>query len=649
MTESTLTSNIAPTALKVNKLALVGNPNSGKTSLFNLLTGLNQKVGNYPGITTEKKTGYTRLEQRNVEVLDLPGSYSLAPRTEDERIVADTLKTPDADDYPDLVLVTADMANLERNLMIFTQVKDLGIPVVLMLTMPDLAAKEGVSVDTDKLSEMLGDVPVFVVNNRTGAGLKELKSFIEDYEHQPGERFIEQDFLDTHTSAEVISERYKRLSQLLSFCVTHSDPALRPVTRLTRKADKLLVHRFWGYLILVAVLGLIFQAIFSLAVYPMDFIDAMMGSFGLWVENITPEGPFFDLITEGMIPGITGIIIFIPQIALLFGLLAILEETGYMARAVFIMDRLMRRFGLNGRSVVPLVSGLACAIPAIMSTRTIEDRKERLISIFVIPFMSCSARLPVYTIIISLIIPPKLLLGWINMQGLALLAMYMIGVITTLLAAYVLKQIIRMPSRGYFLMELPLYRMPRWRNVGLTMWQKSGEFVTEAGKIIFAISIILWVLAYFGPTMENGKIKNLATPDVQLEESYIGKFGCAIEPAIEPLGYDWKIGIAILTSYVAREVFVSTMATIYSVDKKDTGITLISRLRGEKKPDGSRVFDFPTGVSLLLFYAFAMQCMSTFAVVMKETRSWKWPVIQAVSMTILAYVVSLIAYQLLTL
>lgn len=691
------------------RIALAGKPNSGKSSLFNRLTGLNQKIGNFPGVTVEKRTGVISLSSGTHTLIDLPGTYSLYARTPDERVVAEIFADPRNELYPDKVILLADATNLRSSLLLLTQIIDLGLPVVLGINMIDLAARSGQSIDVKKLSFAL-DIPVVLLNARNGEGIDELKRII-DSPIKPSSRSvfeIDQAFMPTVTAvkdklqlrsgyeayhflqqsdhlldsgerqfvqstaeaagffpgkyqgAETI-HRYKFIQDLLNQVITtEPDPSWK---KATYRIDKILTHRVWGYVIFFAILFLIFQSIFAWAQVPMDLIDVGFARLSSWLSSALPEGPLFELISKGIIPGIGGIVIFIPQIAILFGFISILEETGYMARVVFMMDKVMSRFGLSGKSVVPLISGWACAIPAIMATRTIESWKDRLITIFVTPFMSCSARLPVFAILVALTIPERTLLGFISLQGLILFGLYFLGLLAALVTAFVMKLLIKTRERSFFIMEMPTYKIPAWKNVGYTVIEKTKAFVFEAGKIILAISIVLWVLASYGPAGEMDRATNLVTAQpehtqlsqqeqedriaaTRLEHSYAGIIGRAIEPVIKPLGYDWKIGIALVTSFAAREVFVATIATIYSIGSADSESTVRNRLASEVNPEtGGPRFTTAVGVSLLIFYTFAMQCMSTLAVVKRETGGWRWPLIQLLCMTVLAYVCALIAYQ----
>lgn len=695
---------------------MVGNPNSGKSSLFNWLTGLNQKVGNFPGVTVDKRTGHCALPTGEIaEIVDLPGVYSIYPRSLDERIVAQVLLDHHSANSPDVVAVVADATNLKRSLLLLTQVVDVGLPTILVLNMMDLATRAGVSFDLNLLSSRLG-VTIVPINARRGTGMEALKkAFLEERrEHEspifpirdevrgPVKELREKIGVDNDYEAYLFLEQPESLTFLSpeqreivdTIRIRHeffpgkfqgaetiqrfgyiqnllNEVTLKPADdawkKTSRTLDKILTHKVWGYAIFFLILALIFQSIFAWATVPMDFIDGLFADLSGYVSRVLPAGPLTRLVAEGIIPGIGGIMIFIPQIAILFGFISVLEETGYMSRVVFLMDKMMRKVGLNGKSVVPLISGVACAIPAIMATRTIDNWKERTITIFVTPLMSCSARLPVFTILIALIVPDQSVLGF-NLQGIALMGLYLLGFSMAILSAWVMKMIIKVKERSYLIMELPTYRWPKWSNVGYTIVEKTKAFVVEAGKIIFAISIVLWVLASYGPgdRMQAAEehvtrqTSDLALTDQEiddrvaaykLENSYAGVVGKAIEPVIKPLGYDWKIGIALLTSFAAREVFVGTMATIYSIGSvgDEEEATIKSRMKAEINPDtGGPRFTPAVGFSLLVFYTFAMQCMSTLAVVYRETKGWKWPLLQLLYMTTLAYLSSLVVYQVLS-
>ncbi|PJJ48693.1 ferrous iron transport protein B [Hymenobacter chitinivorans] len=696
---------------ELTRIALIGNPNSGKSSLFNQLTGLNQKVGNFPGVTVDRKTGISQLTaQHRAEIIDLPGTYSLYPKSLDEKVITDLLYDQASDQYPDFVVITVDASNLRRNLLLFTQLADLGLPAVLALNMMDVAEQHGVQIDIMALQQELG-VPIIPMNARKGVGIAALKivmsrqlgaptvSFFEPsedllpmirqiryyfnlhndylalhYAHQfrqisfltaddkayIGELVEKYDFKPTPRQAQETIDRYARINDILLNTVTvvrteKNEP-------YSNKLDKVLTHKVWGYLIFFGILFLMFQAVFAWASYPMELIDEGV----TWINQLVQtnfDGPLVNLLTEGVLAGLGGVLIFIPQIALLFAFIAVLEETGYMARVTFMMDRIMRKFGLNGKSIVPLISGVACAVPAIMSARTIENWKDRIITIFVTPLMSCSARIPVYTVLIALVVPPQKVLGIFNLQGIALMGLYLLGFFAAIFSAWLLKLILRTQNKSYFIMEFPVYRWPRWKNVGITIVEKVKTFVFQAGKVIVAISVILWVLASYGPgnALEQAETRVRATATQQqlsaeetdiriasekLENSYAGLFGRTLEPAIRPLGFDWKIGIALITSFAAREVFVGTISTIYSVGQDADMRTVQQKLAAEKDDNGQPFFTPARAFSLLVFYVFAMQCMSTLAVVYRETKGWKWPLLQLLYMTGLAYVSSFVVYQL---
>lgn len=699
------------------KIALAGNPNSGKSSLFNALTGMNQKVGNFPGVTVDKKTGTAPVSTSlKARITDLPGTYSLYPKSLDEFVAYEVLLNPKSKEKPDLIIVVADASNLKRSLLFFSQILDLGKPVILALTMMDIARKKETDIDIEGLERELG-VAVIPVNPRKNKGLGALKKEIERcvmHSFTPQKRFvdIQEETLNTLKSVKEICgiesdygalhiacasdkmnfleeaqktsiqkvlaenhfqkaaiqgtevmQRYQKIGQILQKTVVEVNPLKKKL--VSDRLDKILLHKVWGNIILLLVLFVMFQCIFWVASYPMDWIDAGFTALQNWVSGILPKVWWSDLLVNGLLAGIGGIIVFIPQIAILFGFINILEDTGYMARISFLTDRLMRSTGLNGRSVMPLISGMACAIPAIMAARTIENPKERLITILVTPLMSCSARLPIYTILIALVVPQEYYFGFINAQGLVMMGMYLLGFVMALVVSKVMSWIMSNKENGMFLMELPVYRAPRWKNVGTTMYQKAKVFVWDAGKVILIISLVLWGMASYGPPSKMAPIKakyealqqrqgNVLTEAQQntyatekLDNSFAGIVGKVIEPVIRPLGYDWKMGIALITSFAAREVFVGTMATIYSVGKQDADITLQQKMRNARRPDGSPVYTVATGFSLMIFYALAMQCMSTLAVVKRETKTWKWPMLQLGYMTGMAYIFALITFQLL--
>lgn len=690
-------------------VALIGNPNTGKTSVFNRLTGLNQKVGNYPGITVEKKEGICKLDRTlKAHILDLPGTYSLNASSLDENVVIELLLNKNDKDFPDVAIVVCEIENLKRNLLLFTQIKDLGIPTILAINMADRMKRKAISLNVPQLEAQL-ETKIALISARKNEGFDHLKELIANYKQLPvkpcmdasviapdyfgrlKKAFPNQDLyklwlvitqdvnfgkLDRNEFKGVQSfqtesksnlkrlqqketiKRYQFINETLKESL-HIDSA--NAKDLRSVMDRILTHKVWGYLIFFGILLLIFQAIFDWSSYPMDFIDSTFASLSEWMKGALPAGDFTNLIAEGVIPGLGGIIIFIPQIAFLFLFISILEESGYMSRVVFLMDRVMRKFGLSGKSVVPLISGTACAIPAIMATRNIENWKERLITILVTPFTTCSARLPVYLIIISLVIPEQRILGIFSLQGLTLMFLYLLGFGAAIFSAWLLDKFLKIRNRSFFVIEMPNYKVPMPKNVLITVVEKTKSFVLGAGKIILAISIILWVLASYGPgefnqaseiVSANMQGEQISEEDLEteiaafkLEKSYIGIIGKAIEPAVEPLGYDWKIGIAIVSSFAAREVFVGTLATIYSVGSEEEE-TIKNRMAAEVNPIlGTPRFNFASGISLLLFYAFAMQCMSTLAIVKRETNSWKWPLWQLFLMSAIAYVVALAAYQ----
>lgn len=663
----------------------------------------------------DKKSGTWPLDaQTSSIVIDLPGVYSIYPKSLDEQIVTDILANPSHPDYPDVAVVVIDAANLHRNLLLFTQVIDLGVPTVLALNMLDVAEQQSKSVNAVRLAMRLG-VPVVRINARTGEGVDLLKKAVQEQIQTPtlpGKLFFDpvdeaaeliadtrsqyqldnnylalqyiiqhdgfsflnrtqqvgldaiiekHQFNESTFQANETITRYKRIATIVTDVVVDKRPINQPTW--SQKLDRILLHPVWGYAIFGFVLLLIFQAIFAWAQPFMDAIDTGVAWLNGQLKGSLPPGPLTDLLTDGILAGIGGILVFIPQIAFLFLLIALLEESGYMSRVMVIMDRIMRKFGLNGRSVVPLISGVACAVPAIMATRSIGTRRDRLITILVTPLMSCSARLPIYTILIALVVPSQRVLGVFNLQGLALMGLYLLGLVSALLAAYVLKLFLKTKERGYFIMELPTFKLPRWNHVGLTVWESVRSFVWEAGRVILAISVVLWVLASYGPgnSMEQAeadarKQNPTAAADVlqnviaseRLEASYAGNFGHFIEPVIRPLGYDWKIGIALLSSFAAREVFVGTMSTIYSIGDgaDDAGVTIRERLRQERNPEtGAAMYTPALAWSLLVFYVFAMMCMSTLAATQRETKSWKWPAVQLAYMMVLAYVSALATYQ----
>ena len=693
------------------KVALIGNPNTGKTSVFNALTGLNQKVGNYPGITVEKKEGSCRLNRTTKgQILDLPGTYSLNASSMDESIVIELLLNRNDKDFPDVAVVITEVENLKRNLLLFTQIKDLEIPTLLVINMSDQMKRKGISLEVDQLQQQLG-TQVILTSIRQGEGIAELKEALVNYRQLPtvplldlnsidNDYFsrlqkafpseslyklwlvitqdvnfssIERNRIQAATDFQVQSDvvlkrmqqketikRYQIINQILKQAYRVDKGAARD---LRSRIDRVLIHKIWGYVFFFGLLLLIFQSIYDWSSVPMEFIDSLFAQMSQWVNASLPAGLFTSLLAEGVIPGLGGIVIFIPQIAFLFLFISLLEESGYMSRVVFLMDRGLRGFGLSGKSVIPLISGTACAIPAVMATRNIENWKERLLTILVTPFTTCSARLPVYLILISLVIPEQTILG-INAQGLTLMGLYLLGFAMALFSSWILKRYFKTQFKSYFVVEMPNYKLPQIKNVAITVIEKTKSFVTEAGKIILAFSVLLWLLASFGPGDQFSQAQAIVTDAhfnqsledevleskivaYRLEHSYIGILGKTLEPLIRPLGYDWKIGIALISSFAAREVFVGSLATIYSVGSEEE-IPIKNRMMQEKRANGKPVFDFATGISLMLFYAFAMQCMSTLAIVKKETNSWRWPMLQLGFMTIIAYLSALSAYQILS-
>ena len=695
---------------KTINVALIGNPNTGKTSVFNAITGLNQKVGNYPGITVEKKQGICRLDRTTkAHVIDLPGTYSLNASSMDESVVIELLLNKNDKDYPDVAVVISDIENLKRNLLLFTQIKDLEIPTLLVINMSDRMKSKGISLDIPLLEEKL-KTKIALISTREKKGIESLKACLLDYRSLSKEkctdiRLIDEAYFGNLEKVFPDQSLYKLwlvITQDVNFAKldrnkvedasAYKTRSISDLKRLQQKEtikryqyinqslketyiidqskatdyrsrlDRILIHRFWGYIIFFMILLTIFQVIFDWSSIPMEFIDKSFSALSEYTKSTLPPGLFTNLLAEGIISGLGGIVIFIPQIAFLFLFIAVLEETGYMSRVVFLMDRGLRKYGLSGKSVIPLISGTACAIPAVMATRNIENWKERLITILVTPFTTCSARLPVYLILISLVIPEGSFLG-MGYQGLTLMGLYLLGFVMALLSAAILNKILKIQSKTFFVIEMPNYKIPLLKNVLITVFEKTKSFVVEAGRIILAISILLWFMASFGPgdnftqaeeIVKNQKGSEFLTPleleteiaSYKLEHSFIGILGKSIEPAIAPLGFDWKIGIALISSFAAREVFVGTLATIYSVGNTQEE-TLINRMKSERRPNGELLFDLPTGVSLMLFYAFALQCMSTLAIVKKETNSWKWPMTQLFSMTLIAYLSALIVYQIL--
>ena len=669
-------------------LLLLGNPNTGKSSLFNKLTGLNQKVGNFPGVTVEKKEGTINFKNNYfANVIDLPGTYSVNSFSPEEEVVSNILLEKNKIS-PDAALVVSDIENLKHNLLLFTQVKDLGIPLYLIINMCDVMEKRGIALDISTLEEEL-KTKIFLISTRNSIGIDDLLNEIPNIFDSDTSAIVDNNYMDFGTIQKINNENksslfYKRwLLQINKISnlddlkkIKHKEAVHRyrfinnklnktlnidrkKAYDLRSKLDNIFLHPFWGTIIFMSILALIFQTIFTWSSYPMDFIDEMFSNLSNYTKAVLPEGVFTNLLAEGIIAGIGGVIIFVPQIALLFMFISILEETGYMSRVVFLFDKRLKKYGLSGKSIIPLISGVACAIPAVMSTRNINDWKQRLTTILIVPFMTCSARLPVYLILISIVIPDNYFFIF-NYQGLTLLGLYLLAVLMALISAFVFSKMIKSNLKNYVVIEMPNYKIPVLKNVLFTVYSKTKSFVFEAGKIILSISILLWILASNGPRDDfkyaeqiilekYDNKKNITELDYEiqsyrLENSYIGTAGKILEPILNPLGYDWKIGIAIITSFAAREVFVGTLATIFSVGSENVE-TIKEKMSYQRKQNGQLLFNLPTGVSLMVFYAFALQCMSTIAIVKKETNSWKWPAIQFTFMTIIAYISALIVYQ----
>jgi ferrous iron transport protein B len=669
------------------QILLVGNPNVGKSTVFNALCNKKQKTGNYAGVTVASHSGKYTFKNEEIEVIDLPGSYSLYPSSEDEAIFSKFL-IDEQKNYAGVVYIL-EALSLKRGLLLFQQIQDLGIPMILVVNQIDQAERRGITIDIQKFSEALG-IKIIQTNAKENVGIDEIKEAVLNNKFVkrnttsfeiPGEHkdFIQKlvshkgfdneykawmslslgtDLGKIESVMELMNEpeskslvpkrlqvqetvrRYQNVDKILANVISKK-PQFKEL--LTERLDKVLVHKFWGYIVFLAILLVIFQSVFFLAEYPMNWIDDFFSWLTAFSAEHLPEGPINSLISNGIVPGIGGIVVFAPQIGILLYFLYLLEDSGYMARVVFLMDRLLRPFGLNGKSIVPLVSGTACAIPAVISTRNIENVKERLLTILVTPFMTCSARLPVYSIIIGLIISEDTFLG-IKYKALVLMGMYLLGFAVALFSAAILKKFIKNKGKTYLVMDLPTYKKPLFGYDFKMVLGKVWDFITGAGKIIFIVSIIIWFLSYFGPKQ---KPDQFVATNVHLDHSYLAKMGKGIEPLIAPLGYDWKMGVGILTSFVAREVFVGTMSTLYSLEDDAPEVKVIDKMRRDVKPNGEKVFSFATGVSVLLFYAFAMQCISTLAVVFRETKSWKWTGLQVVMMTGLAYFVSMIVYQIL--
>ena len=649
-------------------IALAGNPNAGKTTLFNNLTGLRQKVANYPGVTVERKEGVWKIEENPARLIDLPGLYSLDATSIDEQISSDVLTGKIADlAKPDVIVAVVDATNLERNLYLVTQLLEYRIPLVVALTMIDAAESEETEIDVAKLAKMLG-VPVVGVTASTNRGIDELSDKVaEAIKKRPQIDFKISENSGDSGKAKIFA-RYSFISDVVQEAVVTRRAQSIDTPKISEKIDRVLTHKFFGLIILVAILLLVFQTIFSWAELPMSLLEGGFGALGDAARAVLPEGLLADLIVDGIIAGVGGVLVFLPQILLLFLFISILEDTGYMSRAAFLLDKLMSKVGLHGKAFLPLMSSFACAIPGIMATRTIENPKDRLTTILIVPFMSCSARLPVYALMIATFFAGKTVFGFLSLGAVLMLAMYSLGIIVAIVVAFVLKKTLLKSPPPPFVMELPPYRLPNWRNVLQNMFNNGWMFVKRAGTVILAISIILWGLTTFPRTaVSEEKPSDVQTsmseaqkeseaPETEkshqeasdhLQHSYAGKLGHFIEPVIQPLGFDWKIGVALISSFAAREVLVSTLGIIYNGDKdaSEESETLISSIQNAKKPDGAPVWTPLTALTLMVFFVLAIQCMSTVAVVRRETNSWGWTLLMVGYMTGLAYVAALITYQ----
>ncbi|MFN4914025.1 MAG: ferrous iron transport protein B [Sphingomonadales bacterium] len=653
-----------------NRIALIGNPNCGKSTLFNLLTGLRQKISNLPGTTVEQKQGKWQAGNNSYTLLDLPGIYSLYSESDDEKVVVNSLLGLEQSELPDKILFILDASNLRRNLLLFSQVAELKLPMAVLLTMNDTAHRKNLAVSTEKLESTLG-VPVVKINPRKGEGIVEIHSALANARvsvlqmiGNTGERLYA--FVTGGKKEGVAAEtlsRYAHIEKIVAACV-HSNEAAGKSWRAT--LDYWLTHRIFGYLIFASIMLTIFQGVFTFAEYPMNWIEQGFSLLGEWTATTLPTGAFSSLISQGLIPGIAGVVVFVPQIAILFLFIGLLEDSGYMTRASFITDRTMRRIGLNGRSVIPLISGFACAIPSIMATRSIKHKGERLATMFVIPLMSCSARLPVYTLLISLAIPEAAGIGPFSLRSVIMTLAYFAGIIAAVCISLFFKKRNQNTETSEFILEMPTYQVPRMQTVLVQMSQKCMSFITSAGKVIVVISMILWWLSSYGPgnaiemaetdvyrttqkipaDLYSDEQRSIDLAEARLEASYAGHLGKFIEPAIQPLGYDWKTGIAIISSFAAREVFVGTMATLFR-GREDNPETIRDVMKQTTNPEtGKPLYGLPYALSLMIFYAYALQCMSTIAVMRRETGGWKWPLIQFTAFLALAWISAWLVFNL---
>ncbi len=649
----------------IKKIVIVGNPNSGKTTLFNALTGLNQKTSNIAGTTVDLKISNIKIDNQNLELVDIPGIYSLIYKTKDEEIAVKYL----LNNQIDLVVMVIDSTLIKRQLVLLEQLKNLGLPCLVVLTMKDLAKNLGIEIDLEKLSQETECI-VYHVSARQKSNIELLKKEltkshllhhslnINDYQSY---KLLIDEFNKNRQSNHVkekieedLEVKFKKADKITQIVENRKKQKSK---HISQKIDQFVLHPILGFIIFFVLMYFMFFSVFKISEYPTSWIENLFQWITLKINTHFEENIFTNVLTNGILPGLSGVLVFLPQIIFLFLILTLLEDSGYMSRVSFISDRLMRKFGLNGKSVIPLIGGMACAIPAIMSTRTINNQKERLITILVTPLMSCSARLPVYTTLAAIFISSKSNY-LIDQRALLILSLYLFGFIMALTFGLIFKLILKLDEKSFFILELPSYKSPSIKNVLITLKDKIKDFVFNAGKIILIVSLILWFLSSFGPFGKfseiDKKYENYTQTDKQekidsekLENSYAGIIGKTIEPAIKPLGYDWKIGIALVTSFAAREVFVGTMATLYNLSDKENTDTLSETLKKQKNKDGTAFFSMALIFSLLIFYALSMQCISTLSITYRETKSLKWTLVQLIYMTGVAYLMSFIAYQLL--